>query len=106
MTFINYNENLILPSSASGINDMIDNEKNFIRFEFSIPKILFANNVCEVIPPIQTKYYSANNTSMLGLCSVYWYKLLKIAFRKVIRELTNGVVNFSWCDVELSRLDI
>ncbi len=106
MTFINYNENLKLPSSASGINIMIDNERDFIRFEFSIPKFLFANNVCEIIPPFQSKYYNISDTSMVGLCAEYWYRFLKTMFRKVINELTNCRADFSWCDVELARLDI
>src|ERR1017187_1210664 len=86
MTYINYNTNLKLPSHASGINVMIDNERDYIRFELSIPKLLFTNNVCEVIPPFMSKYCNQMDTSMIGLCSKYWYRLLKIIFNKIFNS--------------------
>lgn len=95
-----------LPSGASGVNIMYDRQRDYIKFELSLPKFFFGNNVIELIPPFQSKHYNSNH-SMLHLCARYWYKLLRAVFYKIIQDVTRNMgANFSWSDVEVSRIDI
>jgi hypothetical protein len=105
--FFNYNIRLKLPSSATGITVTHDKAKDLIKFEFSLPKYLFANNVCEIIPGYASEYYRPDGQSMELLCAKFWHRMMKYIFKRVIHELTSGTgSNFLWQDVQISRVDI
>lgn len=102
---LTYNTKVHLPSSESNVSIFYDRGQDNIRFEFSIPKFYFGNNVLELIPPLHSKYYTPN-PGMKSLAN-YWLRIIKKTFLKIIIELTNGIqskVDFS--DVEVSRFDI
>ncbi|PQJ12863.1 hypothetical protein CJD36_003720 [Flavipsychrobacter stenotrophus] len=105
--FFNYNTKIKIPSSSTGIMITHDKQKDLIKFEFSIPKFLFANNVVEVIPAFTSKHYKPYDQGMINLCARFWYKVIKMIFTRVIFELTAGTAGkFRWEDVQISRLDI
>ena len=105
--FFNYNIRLKLPSSATGITVTHDKAKDLIKFEFSLPKYLFANNVCEIVPGFNSQYYRPDEQSMEKLCAKFWHRMMKYIFKRVIHELTAGTAaNFLWQDVQISRIDI
>lgn len=102
-----YTTKLFIPSSSSKIILRYDETQQFIHFEFSLPKFFFGNNVCELIPPIQSRHYNRSDVDMYKLCSQYWFNAMKFAFKKIIFELTNGLESVKyWGDVELFRWDI
>ena len=107
--FFNYNIKLKIPSSSTGIMVTHDQQKDLIKFEFSLPKFLFANNVCEVIPPFASKYYNPDITkqNLVNLCAKFWHSMIRLMFKKVIFEMTAGTeANFYWTDVQISRFDV
>jgi hypothetical protein len=102
-----YTTKLFIPSSSSKIIVRYDETNQFVHFEFSLPKFFFGNNVCELIPPIQSRHYNRSDVDMYHLCTQYWYNAMKYAFKKIIFELTAGKENVKyWGDVELFRWDI
>lgn len=102
---ITYNTNVKLPSSESNVNIFYDRGQNIIRIEFSIPKFYYGNNVMEIIPPLTSKYYKPN-MNLQNIAS-YWLKIIKETIKKIVWEITNGVIsNIDLSDVEVSRLDI
>lgn len=100
-----YNVKAELPSFASGININYDKQQDIIKFEFSIPKFFFANNVVEVIPSMHSKYRDASKTAMWDLAK-FWYKIIRLMPRKIVHDLTGGKEALNLRDVQVSRLDI
>lgn len=100
------NARALLTSGASGVNIMYDRQRDYIKFELSLPKFFHANNVIELLPPYFSKYRTSTY-NMSDLCAQYWLKLIKAVFFKIIQDITRNLgTEFDWCDVEISRIDI
>ena len=70
--WLNYNTKVKLPSYSEDVNVKYDAVEKVLRFEFSAPKLLFGNNVVEIIPSISDyKNYRAAAHSMHDMVP-YW----------------------------------
>ena len=105
--FMAYRSKLHLPSSSGGVMLSYDQSRKFISIECSLPKFYFGNNVCEIIPPMVSKYYKAGKTNMAELNAKFWRVVMKMSVRRIVRELTENLERpVDYCDVQLARWDI
>lgn len=107
--FFNYSAEAYSPSYTNDVNIFYERYNNSLKFEFSIPKMLYGNSVTEVLPTHKDhKYYRYSNRDIHSMVD-YWFDMIHKIFEQVITDLTGnqfGRNEIIWSDVEISRLDI
>lgn len=107
--FIDHNKKLNVPSSNGTIKvQYLDYDKT-IKFEYSIPKLIYSNNVMEILPPFHSRYYSAVGSNDMTSKANFYIEVIKKSFIHIIESITNNLINeftLDWSDVQIFRLDL
>ena len=92
--------NVHIPSSHYYLAFNIDNDKDYIEFNFSIPKYLYGNNVAQFIMSVKAKKF------MMGLHYQYneQHKYLYSRLIKFINHFFDE--NFPDCEVDYKKLEL
>lgn len=93
-----------LPSHHGDLAYSIDSERNFIEFNFSIPKYLFGTNVFQFVPHHFDRDYGTIRMATIEQMADRVYDDLRKFLTWFFKKELGGLVNEY--DVEINRLDI
>jgi len=103
--FVTFNAKAEIESSAYGINISYNEINDYLKFEFSIPKFFYSNNVIDLLPPISTKYNAYPND--IKEIAKFWFNIIQTLLPSIIEQITfyqSEKIDLS--DVSIQRTDI
>lgn len=101
----------ILTSSHYYLGYQIRSDRDYIEFNFSIPKFIYGTNLVQFVPhhTEHTKYYSRNEIEDLKSVQNFTYDRLIGFIKTFLKKYFHSVYDFQGIDlndVEINRLDI
>jgi hypothetical protein len=103
---IKYTDKRRIPSSNYDIPIWADWTREFVEVNVSIPKMLYGNNICELVIPPGHRDFSADVYSPYKQID-YVYEMIKKTIKKLLFLLSNGnYFELNWDDIEIMRLDL
>jgi hypothetical protein len=103
---LRYSDKRKIPSSNHDITYTVDWGLDYLEVNVSVPKLLFGNNVCELVIPPGHKDFTVSNLSPY-LHVDFIYNCIKEAVIKCVGYIAQGnYIQISMTDIEIFRIDL